>query len=169
MAPHGPAELPRAYARSHGRALPVTLREVTRHNVQAVMALDAGDGGRQVAPNAKSMAQAAVYGEAWPRAIYAGDEPVGFVMLYDPSRVAEPEDPDFFLWRLMIDHAWQGRGIGLAALRLVIEHVRGRPHPGEMFTSVVEPAPHLLAFYACAGFELTDQYADGERVLRLAL
>ncbi len=63
-----------AYARAHGRALAVTLREVTRHNIQAVMSLDAGDGGRQVAPNAKSMAQAAVYGEAWPRAIFAGDD-----------------------------------------------------------------------------------------------
>jgi diamine N-acetyltransferase len=158
-----------AYARAHGHALAVTLREVTRHNIQAVMSLDAGDGGRQVAPNAKSMAQAAVYGEAWPRAIFASDEPVGFVMLYDPSRVADPEDPDFFLWRLMVDQAWQGLGIGLAALRLVIEHVQSRPHPGEMFTSIVEPAPQLLSFYGHAGFELTDQYVDGERVLRLAL
>ena len=151
------------------RALPVTLREVTRHNIQALMALDAGDGGRQVASNAKSMAQAAVYGEAWPRAIYAGEEPVGFVMLYDPSRVADPEDPEFFLWRMMVDRAWQGQGIGLAALRLLVEHVRTRPHPGEMFTSIVEPAPHLVAFYGRAGFELTDQHVDGERVLRLAL
>lgn len=158
-----------AYARAHGRALAVTLREVTRHNIQAVMNLDAGDDGRQVAPNAKSMAQAAVYGEAWPRAIYAGDDVVGFVMLYDPSRVAEPEDPDFFLWRLMVDREWQGLGIGLAALRLVVEHVQTRPHPGEMFTSIVEPAPQLLAFYGHAGFELTDQYVDGERVLRLVL
>lgn len=158
-----------AYARAHGRALAVTLREVTRHNIQAVMNLDAGDGGRQVAPNAKSMAQAAVYGEAWPRAIFAGDVAVGFVMLYDPSRVADPEDPDFFLWRLMVDRGWQGMGIGLAALRLVIEHVQSRPHPGEMFTSIVEPAPQLLSFYGHAGFELTDQYVDGERVLRMVL
>jgi diamine N-acetyltransferase len=158
-----------AYARAHGHALPVTLREVTRHNIQAVMNLDAGDGGRQVAPNAKSMAQAAVYGEAWPRAIYAGDEPAGFLMLYDPSRVAEPEEPEFFLWRLMVDRAWQGRGIGLAALRLAIEHVRTRPHFGEMYTSIVEPAPLLLGFYARAGFEPIDRYVDGERVLRLLL
>jgi diamine N-acetyltransferase len=151
------------------RVLPVTLREVTRHNIQALMALDAGDGGRHVASNAKSMAQAAVYGEAWPRAIYAGDEPVGFVMLYDPSRVAEPEDPQLFLWRLMVDNAWQGRGIGLAALRLVIDHVRTRPHFGEMFTSIVEPAPHLVAFYARVGFEVIDRHVDGERVLRLLL
>ncbi len=152
-----------------GRALAVTLREVTRHNIQALISLDAGDGGRQVASNAKSMAQAAVYPEAWPRAIYAGEMPVGFVMLYDPSRVAEPEEPEFFLWRLMVDRDWQGRGIGLAALRLAIEHMRTRPHLGEMYTSVVEPAPQLLAFYRRAGFEAIDRHVDGERVLRLFL
>jgi len=151
------------------RAPGVTLREVTRHNIQALMNLDAGDGGRQVASNAKSMAQAAVYAEAWPRAIYAGEEPVGFVMLYDPSRVAEPEDPDFFLWRLMVDREWQGQGIGQAALRLLIDHVRARPHLGELSTSIVEPAPQLVHFYGRAGFELTDRYIDGERVLRLLL
>ena len=70
---------------------------------------------------------------------------------------------------MMVDRAWQGQGIGLAALRLLVEHVRTRPHPGEMFTSIVEPAPHLVAFYGRAGFELTDQHVDGERVLRLAL
>ena len=152
-----------------GRALPVSLREVTRHNIQAVMSLDAGDGGRLVASNAKSMAQAAVYPEAWPRAIYASEMPVGFVMLYDPSRVAEPEEPEFFLWRLMVDRDWQGRGVGLAALRLLIEHVRTRPHLGEMFTSIVEPAPHLLDFYGRIGFEPIDRHVDGERVLRLFL
>ena len=151
------------------RALAVTLREVTRHNIQALMNLDAGDGGHLVASNAKSMAQAAVYPEAWPRAIYAAEAPVGFAMLYDPSRVADPEEPEFFLWRLMVDRDWQGRGIGLAALRLVIEHVHTRPHLGEMFTSIVEPAPQLLDFYGRAGFEPIDRYVDGERVLRLFL
>ena len=83
---------------------------------------------------------------------------------------AEIGTPEFHrLVTDMVDTLHDYGGIGLAALRLVIEHVRGRPHPGEMFTSIVEPAPHLLAFYACAGFELTDEYADGERVLRLAL
>jgi diamine N-acetyltransferase len=147
----------------------VSLREVTRHNLKAVRTMDAGDGGVQVAPNVSSMAEAAVYGEAWPRAIYAGEEPVGFLMLYDPSLVAEPEDPEFFLWRLMIDVPHQRKGYARAALQLMIEHVRTRPHPGEMFTSIVEPAPQLLALYGQAGFVPTDVINEGERVLRLQL
>jgi diamine N-acetyltransferase len=147
----------------------VTLREVTRHNLSQLLALDAGDGGVQVASNAKSMAQAAVTGEAWPRAIYAGDVPVGFVMLYDPSLVPEPEEPEFFLWRLMVDRAHQRRGHGHAALRLLIEHVKTRPHQGELLTSIVEPAPQLLAFYGALGFVRTGRMLEGERVLRLVL
>lgn len=147
----------------------VSLREVTRKNLDALMKMDAGDGGVQVAPNVKSMAQAAVHGEAWPRAIYAGEEPVGFLMLYDPSLVAEPEDPEFFLWRLMVDAPQHRKGYARAALALLIEHVRTRPHPGEMFTSIVEPAPQLLALYGQAGFVPTDVINEGERVLRLPL
>ena len=147
----------------------ITLREVTRHNLEAVLALDAGDGGRQVAPNVRSLAQAAVHGEAWPRAICDGEIPVGFLMLYDPSLVAEPEEPDFYLWRFMIDRAQQRHGHGLSALRLLIEHVKTRPHGGELLTSIVEPAPQLRAFYGCAGFVPTDRIVEGERVLRLAL
>jgi diamine N-acetyltransferase len=154
---------------SPSESKPVSLREVTRHNLAALLKMDAGDGGVQVAPNVRSMAQAAVHGEAWPRAIYAGDEPVGFLMLYDPSLVAEPEDKEFFLWRLMIDSPQHRKGYARAALQLMIAHVRTRPHPGEMFTSIVEPAPQLLALYGQAGFVRTDEVSDGERVLRLAL
>jgi diamine N-acetyltransferase len=147
----------------------ITLREVTRHNLEAVLALDAGDGGRQVAPNVRSLAQAAAHGEAWPRAICAGETPIGFLMLYDPKQVPEPEEPDYFLWRFMIDRAQQRQGHGLAALRLLVEHVKTRPHGGELLTSIVEPAPQLLAFYGRAGFVPTERIVEGERVLRLAL
>lgn len=147
----------------------VTLQVVTRHNLSAVLALDAGDGGKQVASNARSMAQAAVCGEAWPRAIYAGDTAVGFLMLNDPSLIAEPEQTAFCLWRMMIDQAQHRKGYGRAALCLLIDHVKTRPHQGELLTSIVEPAPQLLAFYGSLGFVPTDEFDDGERVLRLNL
>jgi diamine N-acetyltransferase len=147
----------------------VSLREVTRHNLSQLLRLDAGDGGVQVASNARSMAEAAVYGEAWPRAVYAEEVPVGFLMLYDPTLVPNPEEPEFFLWRLMIDRAQQRRGYGRAAMRLLIEQVKTRPHTGELLTSIVEPAPQLLAFYGALGFVRTERLIDGEQVLRLAL
>ena len=67
----------------------VTLKEVTRETLRAVCKLDAGDGATQVAPNAVSIAEASFYDEAWFRAIYEDDTPVGFVMLYDPTLVGK--------------------------------------------------------------------------------
>ena len=62
----------------------VTLREVTGDTVRAVCRLQVGPGQeRFVASNAISIAEAYFEPKAWFRAIYAGEEPVGFVMLYD--------------------------------------------------------------------------------------
>ena len=63
----------------------VELVEITKDTVRAVCKLDAGDGGRQVAPNAESIAQAYFEKEAWFRAIHAQGELVGFLMLWDPT------------------------------------------------------------------------------------
>lgn len=147
----------------------VTLQPVSRHNLAAVCALDAGDDGVQVAPNLRSMAQAAVYPEAWPRAIYAGDEPVGFLMLYDPSRVVQPEQSDFYLWRLMIDHRHQNQGYGRSAVRQLVEHVRARPGAERLSVSYVAPAEALARFYAALGFAATGALVDGEVELSLPL
>ena len=92
----------------------VHLREVTRETVIAVCKLDAGDDRKHVAPNSVSIAQAHFQGEAWFRAVYEDEQLVGFVMLYDPTLTEQPDEPDFFLWRLMIDKAHQGKGYGQA-------------------------------------------------------
>lgn len=61
--------------------------EITKDTVRAVCKLDAGDGGRQVAPNAVSIAQAYFHREAWFRAIHADAALVGLLTLWDPSQV----------------------------------------------------------------------------------
>ena len=99
-----------------------------------------------VAPNAVSLAQALFAPEAWYRAIHHSDELVGFVMLEDESlRSPPPEAPKVSVWRFMIDARFQGRGIGAAALRQVIEHVRAKrlvlSHRSNCRTCRVRAAP----------------------------
>ena len=147
----------------------LTLDPVTADTLDAVCALQAGDGGRQVAPNQRSMAQAAFTPEAWPRAVCVDGVPVGFLMLYDPSLTAAPEEPDFYLWRLMIDTAHQGRGHGRAAVRALIEHVRTRPGATRLTLSYVPPAPRLERFYGGFGFVATGRVVEGELEMALAL
>lgn len=143
----------------------IRLCPVTGQNLNAVCALDAGDDGRQVAPNVRSMAQAAVHPHAWPRAICAGERLVGFLMLYDPTLAAEPEEREFFLWRLMIDRRQQRNGFGQAAVSQLIDHVRSRPGASQLLVSYAEHAASLGRFYGSLGFVATGEVDDGEIVM----
>jgi diamine N-acetyltransferase len=141
----------------------VTLREVTADTVRTVCDLAVGpDQDGLVAPNAVSIAEASFEPKAWFRAIYAGEEPVGFVMLYD-------DPPECFLWRLMVDHRHQGRGYGRAALDLVVEHLRRRPGVTALLTSYVPAPSGPEHFYKRYGFVDTGEVDDGEVVCRLPL
>jgi diamine N-acetyltransferase len=154
---------------SVGAAMTVQLREITKETVISITKLDAGDDWKQVAPNAVSIAQAYFHKEAWFRAIYAGDQPVGFVMLNDPTLVEHPDEPDFFLWRLMIDRAHQGSGYGHAAVEKLVEHVAARPTARRLLVSHVKTAERLARFYQSLGFHYTGREDDGELVMERAI
>ena len=143
----------------------VELREVTKDTVSSVCKLDAGDGGKQVAPNAVSIAQAYFSPEAWFRAVHAGDALVGFVMLYDHTLVEASAEREFFLWRLMIDHRHQDKGYGHLAVERLIEHVRTRPAAERLLVSHVKGADRLARFYQSLGFRYTGKEDEGELVM----
>lgn len=152
----------------------VSLCKITRDNVLGVLALTVKpEQAHFVANNTKSLAQAYVYqNRAWPRAIYAGDEPVGFLML----DLVMPDHPDaedgqasYFLWRLMIAAEHQWHGYGHAALTAAVEHVRSLPDAEKLKTSYV-PGPGCPGpFYERFGFEPTGVVEEGEIILRLNL
>jgi diamine N-acetyltransferase len=150
---------------------PVTLREITAETVRKITDLEVRpDQRRFVAGNAVSLAEALFSREAWYRAIYAGDSPAGFVMLYDETLRSEPPgEPKVGLWRFMVDHRFQGQGVGRAALEQVIEHVRGRGVFRVLELSYVPGPGSPEAFYLAAGFRHTGREDDGEIVLELPL
>ncbi len=143
----------------------VTLRELTRDNFEAVLDLKVKPEQEEfVAPNVWSIAEAHFAPEAWYRAIYAGDAPVGFVMLSD-----KPDEHEYFLWRFMVDGRYQGRGYGRRGLELVVDYVRQRPEAAELLTSYVPGEAGPERFYRSFGFEPTGEEIEGELVMRLAL
>lgn len=154
----------------------IELREVTVENLGAVLGLEVAEAQRGfVATNAKSIAQAHFYEEAWYRAIYADDEPVGFLMLHDEHQRAErmgvePREVGYyFLWRMMIGAGHQGRGIGREAVALLIEHVKTRPHAARLLTSCRQGEGSPEGFYRTLGFEPTGKLEEGELELVLPL
>lgn len=145
----------------------VTLREVTRDNLGAVLFLEvAPEQKRFVASNAISIAQAHFYPEvAWFRAIYADETPVGFLMLED-----SPEAPEVFLWRFMIDRRFQNHGFGRRAIEVVLEHVRAREGTLALTLSHVAGEGNPGPFYQRLGFVHTgEKDPDGELLMRLEL
>lgn len=91
----------------------ISLRHITADTVRQVTDLAVAPGQeRFVANNAVSLAQALFAPEAWYRAIYLDEGPVGFVLLYDESlRLPPPDKPEVGIWRFMIDARYQGRAI----------------------------------------------------------
>ncbi len=144
----------------------VTLREVTKDNLRAVLRLKvAPEQEHFVASNAVSIAEAHFEPEiAWFRAIYADEVPVGFMMLSDKAT-----EPEYFLWRLLLDARYQKYGFGKRAMELLFEYVKTRPGATEIFTSCVPGEGGPYAFYEKLGFSPTGEVEDDEVVMRRAL
>lgn len=149
----------------------VKLVEITAQTVRAVTQLAVTEyQNRFLAPNAVSLAQALFAPDAWYRAIHRGDELVGFVMLSDESLLNPvPQSPQAWVWRFMVDAKHQRQGIGRAAMRLVIEHVRGKGLFKELKLSYVPAEGGPEALYLSLGFSPTGEVEDGEVVMALPL
>jgi diamine N-acetyltransferase len=148
---------------SAGVQAKVSLREVNSQTVKDICELSVALGQeRFVAPNSVSIAEAYFCENAWFRAIYADETPVGFLMLYD-----DPQIPEYHLWRFMIGESHQGKGYARRAMELLIEYVRGRPMAEELVLSCVQGDGSPEGFYRGLGFEPTGEVLEGEVVMSL--
>jgi diamine N-acetyltransferase len=145
----------------------IHLREINEDNLREVCDLSRtlSDAQRHmVADNSLSIAQGCYSKHAWFRAIYAGETPVGFLMLYD-----DPETPEYFLWRLMIAGPYQRMGYGRRAVEMLIEHVKARPGARELLVSCGEGEASPEGFYLQLGFRRDGKMYDDEVGLSLPL
>ncbi len=144
----------------------VTLREITKENLSDILRLKVAPLQEQfVASNAVSLAEAHFETQLpWFRAVYAGEAPVGFLMLEYNT-----EEQFYFLWRFMIDEQYQKHGYGWKALELLFAHVRTLPKADAIYTSCVPAEGGPGAFYEKMGFVYTGEEEDGELYMRREL
>ncbi len=149
----------------------VTLREVNVKNLEAILALKVAEPQQGfVAPNTKSIAQAHFFPEAWFRAVYNTEQPVGFLMLHDEHLRPEPREQGYyFLWRLMVDESSQGLGIGRLAVEALVAHVQTRPKATRLLTSCKQGPGSPEGFYLKLGFVPMGTSSEGELELQLSL
>jgi diamine N-acetyltransferase len=139
----------------------IDLRAVTRANFEACVALDVLPEQRKfVASNVRSIAEAYVLPEADPRIVYADDEAVGFV-LFSPNE----HGAGHYIVRFMIDHRFQGQGLGRRALASCLDWVATEKHAERVRLSVVPENGAARGLYRSAGFVETGEIDRGELVM----
>jgi diamine N-acetyltransferase len=158
----------------------VELRDlVTEDDDEAVMGLRRGPGqerylGRMISHFEDAIADAKACPRMWSVHDAATSQLVGFVMISDgiPAETLAADDDivgPYFLWRLLIDHRFQGRGYGAATIDAVVDYVRSRPNGDVLLTSCKAGEGSPQPFYLHYGFELTGEQKWGEDLLRLDL
>jgi diamine N-acetyltransferase len=140
------------------------LAEVTPDNFAAAIGLAVRpDQEDLVAPVVKSLAEAYLYQRmAWPRLIYDGDVPVGFVMAFLDAPWTDGGARSG-LWRLTIDAGRQGKGYGRFAVQAVCAELRSRGAT-QAYVTFEPRAGGPQPFYLKLGFRLTGEEVHGQTV-----
>jgi len=142
----------------------VELREITTDNLDDVIKLTISEDQEEfVSSTAYALAQAWVYKDtAFPFAIYADNELVGFIMLgyYEAKK-------QYTIWKFLIDECYQNRGYGKQALRLAINYLIERFHVSEIYVGTVISNNIAKNLYYSLGFRETGE--TDERVLEMRL
>jgi diamine N-acetyltransferase len=140
----------------------VSLRAVSRENVRAVCELRLAEGqDHLVAPAAFTIAEGHYEPGAVLRAIYAGDQPAGVLLV-------EVETGTPYLVRFMVDAAHQGRGVGRRAVELLADELRADGWT-QLETSFVPVQAGAEGFWRRCGFADTGRTRHGEPVFLRAL
>ena len=143
----------------------VTLRPITRDNLWAVVGLKLHpDQEAFVEDNVASIAEAYVEPTFVPLAVYADEALVGFAMYGQ-----HPTTGAWWVIRLMIDHAHQGKGYGRAAMEAMIAMMTERVGCEAIVTSFVPANAVAAGLYASLGFLPTGEIEDGEPLVCLRL
>lgn len=143
----------------------VSLREISKKNYQDCLNLRVAEDQKCfVSANVKSIADAKIYPYLIPKAIYNGDELVGFT-LYG----RDPERKKYFIVRLMIDEKFQGRGYGKQATLKLIEEMGRNEDCDAVYLFFVPGNTKAEKMYLGLGFEKTGviDKEDGEIEMKL--
>ena len=138
----------------------VHLAPVDAGNWRKVIALELADDQKHlVAANVASIAQSKV--EPWWEtvAIYAQEQPVGFVMFG-----FVPQENDYWIARLMIDRSQQRKGYGRAAMEQLLAELQERPDCPRVRISCRQENIAAAELYLSLGFEDLEKVEDGERL-----
>ena len=136
----------------------ITLQPITEENFAKALALKPKNHQHGfVADAAGILARGYLYRKqnAVVRAIYDGTSPVGLTLVYDLTE----EPACYHLCQLLVDGDAQGKGVGTAALKLLLDGCRRERRLPRVEVCVRKENCHAIALYKKAGFRISD-YED---------
>lgn len=139
----------------------IDLRKITEENfIDAFDLKLALEQERFVSPPIRSLAQAYVYREqCQPFGIYEGDTMVGYVMV-----IYDYDIPEYDIWHMMIDKAYQGCGYAQEALKKCLEYIDMKPFgdSNRVVMTCNKENYAALHIYKKAGFSFTGEQDEEE-------
>lgn len=157
----------------------ISLRKITLENRRAIFNLEVSEDQRRfVASNLSSVASCYVLatngGHPFPFAIYADEQPVGFVMLtygitgYELPSIA---NESYCILRLMIDPQYQNQGYAREAMKKILEFIRTFPAGPAKYCWIPYEADNVVAkkLYESFGFRENGEICDNEPITVLHL
>ena len=134
----------------------ITLRDITGDNYFQVLELKISpeqEAAKFVSPVVRSLADAWYYREegiTYPKAIYAKDDLVGFIM-YD----LDSEAQQVFIWRFLIDQRYQGKGYGRQTIEAVLAMAKEQTQMTKVVADYVDGNEPMKKILLGLGFEET--------------
>ncbi|MEU9704383.1 GNAT family N-acetyltransferase [Streptomyces sp. NPDC047981] len=144
----------------------VALEEITDDNWRAVADVAPADDQRRfVAALGARYLLLSARGGVWNSlGVRAGEEIVGHVMW-----AFDDEDASHWIGGMIVDAAEQGKGVGHAAVRAMIERLSALPECREIRLSYHPDNTHAARLYASLGFAPTGDREDEEIVAALTV
>ena len=134
----------------------ITFREITSDNYSQVLNLKITpeqEAAKFVSPVVRSLADAWFYrdeGIAYPKAVYEDEDLVGFIM-YE----LDTEEQQVFIWRFLIDQAFQGKGYGRQTIEVVMEMAKEQAQMTKVVADYVDGNEPMKKILLNLGFEET--------------
>lgn len=139
----------------------IYFREITKDNFDECLFLDVTEEQEDfVASTTFSLAEAKIFTENKPLAIYNENIMVGFIMYG-----LDPSDNEYWISRLLIDKKYQKEGYGKQAMVKILSLINEFYHPKKVLTSFEPENKIAEKLYLSIGFKHTGKIIDEEEIV----
>lgn len=134
------------------------LKEITSENWEACIQLQPSEDQEAfIASNLYSLAQSKFLPNFETLAVYKDETMVGFVMFG-----VDPDDSQYWIYRLMVDSSHQGKGYGIETMRQVIDRIKAKPDATNIMVAYHPENKAAASLYQKLGFKVLGKASWGE-------